>query len=49
MGDLFVILGIACMSLYLWGQLSGSQQDSIRSGAEKVRDSAKDAIHKATK
>ncbi len=48
MGDLFVLLGIACMSLYLWGQLAGSQQQNIREGAVKVRDSVKEAIHKAT-
>jgi hypothetical protein len=49
MGDLFVVLGIACMVLWLWGQLSATQQDSIRETTKSVRDTAKEQIHKVTK
>ena len=49
MGDLFMILAIACMSLYLWGQLSGSQQNSLKASGKKLRDSVKETIHNNTK
>lgn len=44
MGDLFVILGIACMALYLWDRLPGSQQQNIQETAKNVHDSARDKI-----
>jgi len=48
MGNLFTLLAIACMAVWLWGQLSGDSQRKIKTSAESAVDSAKDMIHKAT-
>ena len=45
MGDLFTIMAIACMGIWLWGHLTPSTKKTLSDSAESVRDS----IHNATK
>lgn len=48
MGDLFTLLAIACMSLYLWNQLTGEQQSTLKASSKKLQETVKETVHKYT-